>query len=239
MYSAFSHRGVLGDPGAVYCKAREIAPQLRGVWVVQDAEQAALLPPDVEHVLLNTLRYRQLTARATYFVNNVNWPGTLTKRPGSIHIHTHQGTRSSTWRPTSSTNPAPATASTCRRCCAAPTAGITAWSPTGTRASVGAGVPVPLRVGADGEPRNDVLVGATPAAGAAVRERLGIPAGHTVLYAPTRREYVRGGHVDRLDLARFAEDLGPEHTLVVRLHPSSPPDPRAGWGSRTCTGAGC
>ncbi len=92
MYSAFSHRGVLGDPGAVYHKAREIAPQLRGMWVVQDAEQAALLPPDVEHVLLNTLRYRQLTARATYFVNNVNWPGTLTKRPGSIHIHTHQGT---------------------------------------------------------------------------------------------------------------------------------------------------
>jgi len=55
----------------------------------------------------------------------------------------------------------------------------------------------------------------------AVRARLGIPAKNTVvLYAPTRREYRRGGHVDRIDLARFAADLGAGHTLVVRLHPT-------------------
>jgi CDP-glycerol glycerophosphotransferase (TagB/SpsB family) len=72
-----------------------------------------------------------------------------------------------------------------------------------------------------GSPRNDVLVGAGPERGPEVRERLCIPAGHSVvLYAPTRRDYRRGGHVDRFDLARFAEDLGPGHTLVVRLHPS-------------------
>lgn len=72
-----------------------------------------------------------------------------------------------------------------------------------------------------GSPRNDVLVGAGPERGREVRERLGVPDGHTVvLYAPTRRDYRRGGHVDRFDLARFAADLGPGHTLVVRLHPS-------------------
>ncbi len=92
VYSAFSHRGVLGDPAAVYTAARELAPHLRGVWVVRDEEQAALLPPDTEHVLLDSPRYRRITARATYFVNNVNWPGSLVKRPGSVHIHTHQGT---------------------------------------------------------------------------------------------------------------------------------------------------
>jgi CDP-glycerol glycerophosphotransferase (TagB/SpsB family) len=100
-----------------------------------------------------------------------------------------------------------------------------------------------------GSPRNDVLVraahaggaggagvaggaaGAGGVAGAGVRARLGIPADHTVvLYAPTRREYRRGGHVERVDLARFAEDLGAGHTLVVRLHPSLASGPVRGMG---------
>ncbi|MER6527855.1 glycosyltransferase, partial [Streptomyces sp. NPDC001508] len=92
LYSAFSHRGVLGDPAAVYYKAREIAPQLRGVWVVREAADRALVPDDVEHVLLDSPAFHRLVARAGFFVNNVNWPGTLVKRPGSMHIHTHQGT---------------------------------------------------------------------------------------------------------------------------------------------------
>jgi CDP-glycerol glycerophosphotransferase (TagB/SpsB family) len=82
-----------------------------------------------------------------------------------------------------------------------------------------------------GSPRNDVLVRARPEDGAAVRDRLGVPAGNrVVLYAPTRRDYVRGGHLDRLDLARFADDLGSDHTLVVRLHPSLADGPARGMG---------
>ncbi|MFF5189057.1 CDP-glycerol glycerophosphotransferase family protein [Streptomyces sp. NPDC000345] len=222
VYSAFSHRGVLGDPGAVYRKALEIAPQLRGVWVVRDEETAARLPEGVEHVLLDSPEYRRVTARAGFFVNNVNWPGTLAKRPGSVHIHTHQGT---------------------------PLKYMAADLLAKPGARYGVDVPQMLRradrwdhslvanrhselvweraypchfaSARTGSPRNDVLVGAGAEAGAAVRARLGVPAGHTVvLYAPTRREYVRGGHVDRIDLARFAADLGEGHTLVVRLHPS-------------------
>ena len=232
VYSAFSHRGVLGDPAAVYYKAREIAPHLRGVWVVQDAEQAALLPPDVEHVLLNTLRYRQLTARAQYFVNNVNWPGTLAKRPGSVHIHTHQGTPLKYMAADLLDKPGGRygvdVPQMLRR--------ADRWdhSLVANRHSElvwERAYPCHFASARTGSPRNDVLVGATPGAGAAVRERLGIPVGNTVvLYAPTRREYVRGGHVDRLDLARFAEDLGPEHTLVVRLHPSLATGPARGMG---------
>ncbi|MFF3741563.1 CDP-glycerol glycerophosphotransferase family protein [Streptomyces sp. NPDC002566] len=232
VYSAFSHRGVLGDPAAVYRAAREIAPALRGVWVVRDEETAALLPEDVEHVLLDSPDYRRVTARAGWFVNNVNWPGTLVKRPGSVHIHTHQGT---------------------------PLKYMAADLLTKPGARHGVDVPQMLRR-ADrwdyslvanphselvweraypchftsvrtGSPRNDVLVNAGPADGAAVRARLGIPAGHTVvLYAPTRREYRRGGHVDRIDLARFAADLGEGHTLVVRLHPSLATGPARGLG---------
>ncbi|MGW1723271.1 bifunctional glycosyltransferase/CDP-glycerol:glycerophosphate glycerophosphotransferase [Streptomyces sp. NPDC002306] len=235
VYSAFSHRGVLGDPAAVYRKARELAPQLRGVWVVrgeEEAADAALLPEGVEYVFLDSPRYRALTARATYFVNNVNWPGTLAKRPGSVHIHTHQGTPLKYM-------------------------GVDLLGKPGARH--GFDVPQMLRradrwdhslvanrhselvwqraypchfaSARTGSPRNDVLVGAGPAAAAAARARLGLPPEHTVvLYAPTRRDYRRGGHVDRVDLARFAADLGAGHTLVVRLHPSLATGPARGLG---------
>ncbi|MFJ4584299.1 bifunctional glycosyltransferase/CDP-glycerol:glycerophosphate glycerophosphotransferase [Streptomyces echinatus] len=229
VYSASSHRGVLGDPAAVYAAAREVAPWLRGVWVVRDAETAARLPSDVEHVVVGSRRYLEVTARAKFFVNDVNWPGALAKRPGSVHIHTHQGT---------------------------PLKYLGADLLDKPGARLGFDVPQMLRR-ADrwdyslvanrhselvweraypchftsvrtGSPRNDVLVNG----GACdFRERHGIPDGHTVvLYAPTRRDYRRGGHVDRIDLARFAADLGEGHTLVVRLHPSLANGPARGMG---------
>ncbi|MET8565181.1 CDP-glycerol glycerophosphotransferase family protein [Streptomyces flaveolus] len=229
VYSASSHRGLLGDPAAIHHKAREIAPRLRGVWVVRDAETAAQLPPDVEHVVVGSRRYLEVTARAKFFVNDVNWPGTLAKRPGSVHIHTHQGT---------------------------PLKHLGADLLDKPGARLGFDVPQMLRR-ADrwdyslvanrhselvweraypchftsvrtGSPRNDVLVNGGPSD---FRERHGIPADHTVvLYAPTRRDYRRGGYVERIDLARFAADLGEGHTLVVRLHPSLANGPARGMG---------
>ncbi|MFF7985525.1 CDP-glycerol glycerophosphotransferase family protein [Streptomyces sp. NPDC007901] len=229
LYSASSHRGLLGDPAAVYRTAREIAPRLRGVWVVKDAEVAAELPADVEHVLLDSPDYRRLTARAKFFVNDVNWPGALVKRPGSVHIHTHRGT---------------------------PLKYLGADLLGKPGARLGFDVPQMLRradrwdhslvanrhselvweraypcrfaSARTGSPRNDVLV---RGGRSDFRDRHGIPADHTVvLYAPTRRDYVRGGHVDRIDLTRFAADLGAGHTLVVRLHPSLATGPARGLG---------
>ncbi|MGX1131061.1 CDP-glycerol glycerophosphotransferase (TagB/SpsB family)/glycosyltransferase involved in cell wall biosynthesis [Streptomyces glaucescens] len=222
VYSAFSHRGVLGDPGAIHRAAREIAPHLRGVWVVKDEETAALLPPDVEHVLLGSAAYERVTARAKYFVNNVNWPGALVKRPGTVHIHTHQGTPLKYMAADLLAKPGARhgidVPQMLRR------ADRWDYSLVANRHSElvwERAFPCHFTSARTGSPRNDVLVNAGPRAGAGVRERLGIPAGDTVvLYAPTRRDYRRGGHVDRIDLARFAEDLGGGHTLVVRLHPS-------------------
>jgi len=232
VYSASSHRGVLGDPAAVHRKALEIAPQLRGVWVVRDEEAAERLPDGVEHVLVDSRRCLEITARAKFFVNDVNWPGALAKRPGSVHIHTHQGTPLKYM-------------------------GADLLDKPGAR--LGFDVPQMLRR-ADrwdyslvanrhselvweraypchftsvrtGSPRNDVLVGAADGAGAGFRLRHGIPADHTVvLYAPTRRDYRRGGHVERIDLARFAADLGAGSTLVVRLHPTLAAGPARGMG---------
>ncbi|MEU6814753.1 CDP-glycerol glycerophosphotransferase family protein [Streptomyces sp. NPDC046860] len=232
VYSASSHRGMLGDPAAVYRAARVIAPRLRGVWVVRDEETAAALPPDTEHVLLGSRRYLEVTARAAFFVNDVNWPGALVKRPGATHIQTHQGT---------------------------PLKYLGADLLDKPGARLGLDVPRMLRR-ADrwdfglvanrhaelvwerafpchftsvrtGSPRNDALVGAGSSRGREFRRRHGIPEGNTVvLYAPTRRDHLRGGHVDRIGLAGFAAGLGEGHTLVVRLHPSLANGPARGAG---------
>ncbi|WNZ11093.1 bifunctional glycosyltransferase family 2 protein/CDP-glycerol:glycerophosphate glycerophosphotransferase [Streptomyces sp. 11x1] len=235
LYSAFSHRGVLGDPAAVYQAAREFAPHVRGVWVVRP-ERVPALPPGVEYVTPGSAEYRRLAARATYFVGNADWPGALTKRPGSVHVHTHQGTPLKFM-------------------------GADLLHKPGAR--LGVDVPGVLR-GADrwdhslvanrhselvwsraypcgftslrtGSPRNDVLVNAGPESGAAVREQLGVPAGHTVvLYAPTPRDHRRGGHAERIDLARFTaglrRSLGEALTLVVRLHPALADGPARRFG---------
>jgi len=70
----------------------------------------------------------------------------------------------------------------------------------------------------EGYPRNDVLVTGDATA---VRRSLGIPDGVTVLlYAPTWRDD-RPGHVDHLDVAVFAETLGPGYITLIRGHSRS------------------
>ncbi|QHC29740.1 bifunctional glycosyltransferase/CDP-glycerol:glycerophosphate glycerophosphotransferase [Streptomyces sp. HF10] len=229
VYSASGHRGLLGDPAAVHRAALRIAPRLRGVWVVRDAETAAGLPPDVEHVIAGTRRCAEVMARATFLVNDVPWTGVPAKRPGSVHIHTHQGT---------------------------PLKYLGADLLDKPGARLGVDVPQLLRradrwdhslvasryaelvyeraypchfaSARTGSPRNDVLVNG---GSSDFRARHGIPDDHTVvLYAPTRRDYRRGGHVDRIDVARLAADLGEGHTLVVRLHPAPAAGPARGLG---------
>ncbi|MFE9019237.1 CDP-glycerol glycerophosphotransferase family protein [Streptomyces sp. NPDC007808] len=221
VYSAFSHRGVLGDPAAVHAKAQEIAPHIRGVWVVRE-DAVDGLPPGTDFVTPGSRRYHEVMARATYWVNNVNWPGTLAKRPGTVHVQTHQGTPLKYMAADLLTKPG------ARHGFDVPKmlwrADRWDYSLVANRHSElvwERAYPCHFTSLRTGSPRNDVLVSAGPEAGEAARERLGVPAGHTVvLYAPTRRDYRRGGHVDRIDLARFAADLGEGYTLVVRLHPS-------------------
>jgi CDP-glycerol glycerophosphotransferase len=66
-----------------------------------------------------------------------------------------------------------------------------------------------------GYPRDDVLLSGDAAA---VRARLGIADGITVLlYAPTWRDD-RPDHVDHLDVARFARELGEGYVILIRGH---------------------
>src|SRR4051794_23121966 len=91
VYGAYWYRGYSCNPRAIYEKARELVPSSRGVWVVRkDAVKS--LPPGVEHVVRGTRQYFEAIARATYLINNVNFPNHLVKRAGSVHLQTHHGT---------------------------------------------------------------------------------------------------------------------------------------------------
>ncbi|MER6122017.1 CDP-glycerol:glycerophosphate glycerophosphotransferase [Streptomyces sp. NPDC001795] len=231
VYSAAHHQGVSGDPAAIHAAARELAPHIRGVWVVHE-DAVDSLPPGIDHVTPGSPRYYEVMARATYWVNNVNWPGALVKRPGSVHIHTHQGTPLKYMAADLLGKPGARhgfdVPQMLRR--------ADRWdhSLVANRHSElvwDRAYPCRFTSARTGSPRNDVLVNAKPDDGARFRLRHGIPEDHTVvLYAPTRRDYVRGGHVDRFDPARFAEDLGKGHTLVVRLHPSLAEGPARAMG---------
>jgi CDP-glycerol glycerophosphotransferase len=79
-----------------------------------------------------------------------------------------------------------------------------------------------------GYPRNDRLAAATAEDVERARTALGIvPAKTAVLYAPTHREY-EDGYVARLDLARLAAALGPDHVVLVRPHYFYDPEPLVG-----------
>jgi len=219
VYAAYWYRGYACNPAAIYQKARELAPAVRGLWVVETRAQAAALPPGVPYVIANTPAYLRAMATAKYLVNNVNFPHTMTKRPGSVHVQTQHGTplkllgldlrdrpeaggdmdfermleHVARWDYLVSPNPHSSTA-------------------------FGSAYPGRYRVLETGYPRNDRLVRGTPAETAAIRERLGIPEGSTaVLYAPTHREQ-HAGYVPALDLAALAAALGSGFTLLVRTH---------------------
>jgi CDP-glycerol glycerophosphotransferase len=218
VYGSYWFRGYSCNPRAIYEKARELVPGTRGVWVVR-REAVASLPPGVEHVVRGTPEYFDAIARATYLINNVNFPNHLVKREGSVHVQTHHGTplkhmgldlresesqgrgmdfdkllmRIARWDYSISSNPH----------------STEVWE------RVYAGTYETLEVG---YPRNDVLANATPETVAAARAALGIEPGRTVvLYAPTHREYEEG-YVPRLDLARLVDALGPDQVVLARLH---------------------
>ncbi|WP_441249160.1 bifunctional glycosyltransferase/CDP-glycerol:glycerophosphate glycerophosphotransferase [Kitasatospora sp. McL0602] len=235
VYAAYWHRGYACNPAAIYEKARELAPQVRGVWVVETRAQAATLPAGVPYVLLNSPGYLRAMATAKYFVNNVNFPHTMAKRPGTVHLQTQHGTPLKTMGMDLRDHPVAADGMDFDRLLEA----VGRWdylvSPNPhTSEHFGRAFPGRYEMLETGYPRNDRLALATAAETAAVRERLGLaPGQRTVLYAPTHREG-QGGYVPLADLGELAAALGPSYTLLVRthyFHTGGPGDLTAGEGS--------
>ncbi|MDQ3889414.1 MAG: bifunctional glycosyltransferase family 2 protein/CDP-glycerol:glycerophosphate glycerophosphotransferase [Actinomycetota bacterium] len=226
VFAAYWYRGYACNPRALYEKLGELAPSIRGVWIVNE-DALASMPAGVDCVVAGTPAYYSTIARAKYLVNNVNFPNELVKREGTVHVQTHHGTplkkmgldlreafvagsrmnfelllrRCARWDYSISSNPY--STFVWERAC-----------------------PARYETLEVGYPRNDVLVNATTADVDRARTELGIPGGATaILYAPTHREY-RKRFVPTLDLGGVADELGSDYVIMTRLHYFYGSDPR-------------
>ncbi len=218
VFAAYWYRGYACNPRAIYEKARELVPAMRGVWVVKPGAGEDV-PAGVETVVRGTPEYYDVIARASVFVNNVNFPNHLVKREGTVHVMTHHGTPLKTMGMDLKDTPIAGAKmdfdALLRRCArwdfsvSSNRFSTEIWErvyPTGYES---------LEVG---YPRNDVLVNAGEDEVRRVREELGIAPGQVaILYAPTHREH-RSSYVPVLDPAAVAEALGPDHVVLARAH---------------------
>ncbi|KUJ65192.1 glycosyl transferase [Streptomyces albus subsp. albus] len=218
VYSAYWNRGVLCNPAAIYHKARELAPQVRGVWVVRRSELDSL-PEGVEYVLPGTRAYYRTVARAKYLVNNVNFPNDLVKRPGTVHLQTLHGTPLKHMGLDQQRHPASAAGMSFGNLLRRVDRWDFALSSNQHSSEVWERVyPSSYTLLETGYPRNDILLTANQYDIAGIRAALGIAPHRTaILYAPTLRDYEKG-FASRLNLERVAQALGPDTVLLVRAH---------------------
>ncbi|MGV9244872.1 bifunctional glycosyltransferase/CDP-glycerol:glycerophosphate glycerophosphotransferase [Streptomyces sp. NPDC003710] len=217
VFSAYWSRGVSCNPAAIDSELARLAPHIRRVWAVHP-DAAETVPEGVDHVRVGSREYWAAVARATYLVNNVNFPNAVVKREGQIHVQTHHGTPLKTMGLDQQRYPASTSmdfGKLLERC--------DRWdfSLVSNRFSSAVwerAYPCSYTSLETGYPRNDVLLNSTAEDVREARRELGLSEGTTAfLYLPTYREYQRD-FVLRLDPVRLAERLGPDAVLLVRGH---------------------
>ncbi|GGV10467.1 glycosyl transferase family A [Streptomyces griseoflavus] len=219
VYCAYWGRGYTCNPAAIHAKARELAPHIRSVFLVE-ADQAHTVPEGVEYAVIGSHRYWEVLARAKYLVNNANFAEGVVKRPGSVHLQTQHGTPLKTMGVDQSTYPV-----------VAATTGsfgkllgrVDRWdynlssNPHSTRVWERA-FPGTYEQLEYGYPRNDVYLTATADDVARIRAELGVPEGaRAVLYAPTHRDH-HTGFEPGLDLEAFCAAAGEDVVVLLRAH---------------------
>ncbi|GFN04334.1 hypothetical protein Smic_28900 [Streptomyces microflavus] len=218
VYGAYWNRGVACNPAAIHAKARELAPDIRGLWVVSSRYRDRM-PAGVPYVIEGSRPYWRAMATATYLVNNSSFPGGFTKRRGQRYLQTHHGTPLKTMGLDQRAYPALARKADFAKILAHVGQWDFSLSANPHTTEVWDRVyPGPYERLDLGYPRNDVYFTATAEDIAKIRAGLGIAEGQTaLLYAPTHRDY-REGFLPDLDPERLARELGPEYVLLVRAH---------------------
>ncbi|MGV9564889.1 bifunctional glycosyltransferase/CDP-glycerol:glycerophosphate glycerophosphotransferase [Streptomyces sp. NPDC003480] len=219
VYCAYWGRGYACNPAAIHAKARELAPHIRSVFLVEPGAVGGL-PKDVDHAVIGSRAYWDVLARATYLINNANFADGVVKRPGSVHLQTQHGTPLKKMGVDQSTYPVVAAAS------GSFTKLLTRvdrwdYNLSSNRHSTRMwerAFPGSYETLEYGYPRNDVYYTATADDVARVRRELGVPEGRTaLLYAPTHRDHSTGFEAP-LDLEAFCEAIGDEYVVLLRAH---------------------
>ncbi|MFG2359478.1 CDP-glycerol glycerophosphotransferase family protein [Streptomyces sp. NPDC048521] len=219
VYCAYWGRGYACNPAAIHAKARELAPHIRSVFLVE-ADQAHAMPEGVEYAVIGSRRYWEVLARATYLINNANFAEGVVKRPGSVHLQTQHGTPLKTMGVDQSTYPVVAAQS---GSFTKLLGRVDRWdfNLSANRHSTQMwerAFPGSYEHLEYGYPRNDVYYTATAEDVARVRRELGVPEGKTaVLYAPTHRDHHTGFETG-LDLEAFCEAAGEDVVVLLRAH---------------------
>ncbi|MFJ9543571.1 CDP-glycerol glycerophosphotransferase family protein [Streptomyces sp. NPDC101225] len=219
VYCAYWGRGYACNPAAIHAKARELAPHLRSVFLVEP-DQAHTLPGDVEHAVIGSAKYWDVLARAKYLVNNANFADAVVKRAGSVHLSTQHGTPLKKMGVDQATYPvvAAATGSFGKLL-----ARVDRWdyNLSSNRHSTQMwerAFPAVHETLEYGYPRNDVYYTATADDVTRIRRELGIPEGKTaLLYAPTHRDHHTGFETG-LDLRALCEEIGEDFVVLLRAH---------------------
>ncbi|MER6434537.1 bifunctional glycosyltransferase family 2 protein/CDP-glycerol:glycerophosphate glycerophosphotransferase [Streptomyces sp900105245] len=218
VYAAYWNRGVACNPAAIYEKAKEIAPNVHGVWIVKP-DAVDRLPKGLDYVVANSPRYWEVMARAKYLVNNVNFPNSFVKRRDQIHFQTHHGTPLKQMGIDQQRYPAAAKSMSFARMLERADKWDLSLTSNQHSTEIWERVyPCAFEAVEYGYPRNDVYFRATGEDVLRIRRALGIEDGKTtILYCPTVRDY-RKGYVPHIDLERFCHELGPDYVILVRTH---------------------
>ncbi|WP_369247002.1 CDP-glycerol glycerophosphotransferase family protein [Streptomyces sp. R41] len=219
VYCAYWGRGYACNPAAIHAKARELAPHIRSVFLVEP-EAVDALPKGIDHAVIGSHRSWEVLARAKYLINNANFADGVVKRPGSVHVQTQHGTPLKKMGVDQSTYPvvAAATGSFTKLLTRVDRWDYNLSSNRHSTQMWERAFPGTYEALEYGYPRNDVYYTATADDVARVRERLGVPEGRTaLLYAPTHRDYSTGFEA-RLDLEAFCEEIGEDFVVLLRAH---------------------
>ncbi|MCC3779033.1 CDP-glycerol glycerophosphotransferase family protein [Streptomyces sp. UNOB3_S3] len=222
VFEALEGRGYADSPRYIHEELVRRGLPLRAVWSYSGDRSS--FPEGVELVRRGSWEYARTVARARYWVDSHGFPASFAKRTGTRYLQTWHG---QAFKHMGFDIPELRLAGPERR--RRHHATVARWdaliSPseeferTFVRANDYAG-----RLLRTGLPRNDVLVRWNEPEqrdrAARTRERLQIPDGRKVLlYAPTFRDGERGsGASIRADLAKLADAVGEEWTVVVRPH---------------------
>ncbi|GAA2998734.1 hypothetical protein JCM13580A_41210 [Streptomyces drozdowiczii] len=223
LYSTFDGRQYSDSPRAVHEELVRRGTEVEHLWVVRD--QQAIVPEGATAVEHGSAAWHEALARSRYIVTNTQLPEWFVRREDQTVVQTWHGTplkRIGLELAGTAQANAAYIATLAER--------AEQWSFLVSPNTFS--TPVLRRsFGFEGEvlecgyPRNDLFHAPDRAkVAAAVREKLGIPAGkRVVLYAPTWREDQRlgGGRYSlglQLDLAAAERELGDDTVLLVRRH---------------------
>ncbi|MEW2273284.1 glycosyltransferase [Streptomyces sp. SID685] len=226
VYAAYWNRGVACNPAAIYHKAKELAPNVHGVWIVR-RDMVDNVPAGVDYVVANSPRYWEVMARAKYLVNNVNFPNNIVKRPEQVFLQTHHGTPLKQMGIDQQKYPAAAkNMSFAKMLERADKWDLSLTSNQHSTENWERVYPCAFEAIEFGYPRNDVFFRTDGDDVLRIRRELGIEDGKkAILYCPTVRDYQKG-YVPRIDLERFCSELGPDFVVLVRTHYFYGADPR-------------